>query len=328
MDNLGESRLIKKLIITMIAIAALTGVAIAADPQAPTMPFYWVTGKVLNPGQLNGRPVILYAKDYSDTKVISVIPDGSGNFTINTYELYFYHKNDNWVEIGGKPAFIVGVKRQNPDDYGTAEAATAIWDNGYLTIDLNLVVGGGPLEGASQIAGVVTAEANGDPIAGALLSEDSNGKSTVSGADGAYLFPGDFAAGSTVGVACSAVSYDSANKNTSPLVANQVTWVNFALAGGGIVDTGLIQGTDIIRVTDDKDSNIKITWGYKSGSGIVAADIWWLQGTYKEMSSNTNDWQPAPSGQNLSDGVTGWQAGNAVKVMDGNNAYYRIVPAG
>lgn len=258
---------IKILTLLLLGLALCAGAAAAVwpAPQAGTMPFYWVKGTVSDPsGQLAGRPVILYATTFDSTKVVTAEVGTGGVFYFNAYDLFFYHKDDNYMEIGGKPVFNVAVVRDwggVTNNYGSAEICTVDWSKGYITTGLTLIDGGGPQAGKGQIAGIVTDEA-GAVVAGANIIANT-GASDTSDTSGAYLLnnfdPGTYA------LACSKASYGTVNK-TAAVTANNVTWVGFRLSVGGNADTGKVRKTWIERMTN---GNVILHWDYDTPAGYT-----------------------------------------------------------
>lgn len=102
------------------------------------------------------------------------------------------------------------------------------------------------------------------------------------------------------------------------------------LGGGGVEafggDVGLIQNTQIFRNTTAPGSNLKLTWTYRAGSGVTQADIWRLSGpsaNYSEVVSWTKIFTTPAGVTEYLDTLSGPPV-----VGDGENAYYRVVPAG
>jgi len=258
---------IKILTLLLLGLAIFAGAAAAVwpAPQAGTMPFYWVKGTVNDPsGQLAGRPVILYATTFDSTKVVTAEVGTGGVFYFNAYDLFFYHKDDNYMEIGGKPVFNVAVVRDwggVTNNYGSSEICTVDWSKGYITTGLTLINGGGPQAGKGQIAGIVTDEV-GAVVAGATIIANT-GASDTSDTSGAYLLdnfdPGSYA------LACSKASYGTVNK-TAAVTANNVTWVGFRLSVGGNADTGKVRKTWIERMTN---GNVILHWDYDTPAGYT-----------------------------------------------------------
>jgi hypothetical protein len=87
-----------------------------------------------------------------------------------------------------------------------------------------------------------------------------------------------------------------------------------------ISDAGLIHNTWIER---RPDGTIRLHWDYTPG--IVSADIWRLSGDGRAFTSDTGEWPGAAIGVGV--GATQFDD-PTVRAMDGNNAYYRVVPAG
>ncbi|OGC26721.1 hypothetical protein A3K32_04785 [candidate division WOR-1 bacterium RIFOXYB2_FULL_45_9] len=270
--------MIKKFIIMMIAVAAITGATFAADPQAPTMPFYWVNGKINNWTATDTRKLIVFNNDYGSTvNNLQVTVNSDGTFKFNIYELKYFHQKENWLEVDGKPVFIMAIVRHwgsstPPLNMGTAEIASVNWDKGYIDVDLSLVTGGGPNDfSGGMIAGYVSSEATKQMIAGAGMSELPDGAATTTGANGVYLFSQTFNTGNDHGVTAVASSYDPATKSTA-VSPTKVSWVNFALKGGGIVDTGLY----IERDGDGLNASTTISWAPLM---INNPAIWMLTGS-------------------------------------------------
>ena len=87
-----------------------------------------------------------------------------------------------------------------------------------------------------------------------------------------------------------------------------------------VSDAGLIRNTWIERLPD---GTIRLHWEYTPG--IISADIWRLSGDGQAFTSDTGDWPGAAIGAGV--GATQFDD-PTIRAMDGDNAYYRVVPAG
>lgn len=97
--------------------------------------------------------------------------------------------------------------------------------------------------------------------------------------------------------------------------------------GLGVGDTGLIRNTRIVRENDGNPSTpdrILLYWEYAAGSGLTRADIWEFRGADAAFNSNASTGWIKPS----SSPFTGTSADTGRFSSDGQNSYYRIVPAG
>jgi hypothetical protein len=287
--------LFKKLILAVIGVAIIAGVGFAADPQAPTMPFYWVNGVVNNPGKLGGRDLYVYAQNYGTGYLRVPVDAVTGAFRFNVYELKYYHNNDNWLEVGGKPVFIMSVVRKwggaDPLNYGTSEISSVNWDKGYIDVELELVLNGGPNDfSGGQIAGFVSDEATKKMIGGANLAETPVGAKAATANDGTYMFSETFDTSSVHNVAASATGYDTGTVTGLTVKPTKVSWANFALKSGGIVDTGLY----IKRDGDNVNDSVTISWDPLK---LANPTIWMLTGAgagvYTDVQTN---WQKVYEG--------------------------------
>ena len=236
----------------MLTVTAGVSLADWPAPQAGTMPFYWVDGYVTNPTELAGRPVILYAQTFDPALVITAeVDQATGHFRFNAYDLYFYHKNDNYIEVGGKPIFVVAVARQTSSDLGSQEILSADWNKGFVRAELTLVQNGGPLNGTGAVAGNVKDYLNNN-IFGAGIFLGST-KVATTDSSGNYLSDPLDPIASTV-IACNATGFQPQYYAIS-VEANKVTWVNFSL--GEAVPSGTVP-LFISRAANGND--LEITW--------------------------------------------------------------------
>jgi hypothetical protein len=245
-----------------LALCASAALAVWPTPEAGTRPAYWLKGIIQGESMLAGRPVVLYSTTFDPTKVVTaeLTPDtGHTDFIVNAYDLYFYHKLDNYTEAGGKPALILAIVRDpassdtNIQTFGTQEIVNIDWAKGYVDeLVLTLVAGGGPVIGQGQIAGVVTNE-TGSGVLGATIVANT-GATALSNSSGGYLL-GNFEP-NNYNLSCSATGYSPVNR-TAAVVANQVTWANFIL--GGAVPFGTVP-LNVTRVTDGGKKDVVFTW--------------------------------------------------------------------
>ena len=246
----------------MLTVTAGVGLADWPAPQAGTMPFYWIDGYITNWTELAGRPVILYAQTFDPALVITAeVSQTDGHFRFNAYDLYFYHKNDNYIEVGGKPIFVVAVARQTSSDLGSQEILSADWNKGFVRAELTLVQNGGPLNGTGAVAGNVKDYLNNN-VANAGIFLGATAVATTD-SSGNYLSDPLDPIASTV-IACNATGFQPQYYAIS-VEANKVTWVNFTL--GEAVPSGTVP-LFISRAANGTD--LEITWEAQSNPQIYA----------------------------------------------------------
>ncbi|MBI5701553.1 hypothetical protein HZC34_06935 [Candidatus Saganbacteria bacterium] len=115
-------------------------------------------------------------------------------------------------------------------------------------------------------------------------------------------------------------------------------WIHYAGGTGEVIpivissvpDDGIIQGTKILRETNDPGSDLKLTWVFKVGSGVSLADIWRYKGTAGTIGGDYNadaaKWKKIFTTSNKGQDEYKDISSDASKVGDGTNAYYRVVP--
>ncbi len=152
------NQVIRKVFITLIGVSLLAGAALAADPQQPFMPFYWVKGRVTSAetgDPVTDRTVAFYKDNYSAEPRVTATTDAAGYYKVNTYELNYYYGTPITYET---ESYKVAVPRTPMSNRGTEESITLSVGAGYIVNDLVLIEGGGPTErplGAGPIINMV-----------------------------------------------------------------------------------------------------------------------------------------------------------------------------
>jgi hypothetical protein len=133
----------RKVLIALIGIIIATGAALAAVPLRPTLPFYYIIGKVTSTdaSALPNRPVVFYKDNNVDDRV-ETMTDQYGNYQLNAYELRYYKEKP--ITLDGVATYEIAAARTAGFNYGTVEVITLTTEAGYVRKDLVAVEGGGP----------------------------------------------------------------------------------------------------------------------------------------------------------------------------------------
>ena len=137
--------MIRKLFITLIGIALLAGSALAANPQQPFLPFYWVRGTVTrgDTGAVVPGRLVAFYKDFGTIATMATaLTDTDGKYQINVYDLFYYQNVPITLEA---ETYKVAVPRTDTSNLGTEESITLPAAQGYLDKNLVIIEGGGPM---------------------------------------------------------------------------------------------------------------------------------------------------------------------------------------
>ena len=143
----------KLLIVGLIGAAVLlAGQALAAAPQTPAMPFYYVTGEVIGTNHV-GRQVLFYkteadlaARKYISTD--SIANGANGAYALNIFELEMIYGIT--IEAGSSYKMSV-LPVSGGTNNGVTNNVMISPAKGYMSNDLTLVNGGGPEVGTIRV---------------------------------------------------------------------------------------------------------------------------------------------------------------------------------
>ena len=130
----------KKFYLIIILLIA-TGMALA-QTHGTFLPYYFIKGVVRQGGVpiTLQRKVIFYKNDIG--RRLQVQTDLSGNYEMNIYEVDYYQ--DVPVTLEGNVRYRIAVPREGSLTTGTEEVKDLIVEEGHMTLDLNIIEGGGP----------------------------------------------------------------------------------------------------------------------------------------------------------------------------------------
>jgi len=213
----------KRLLIITVGLVLFTGAVFAqTEPQKPTLPFYWVTGRVTSLETQNPVPnrTVVFLRDVS--QMITTRTDPNGYYRINIYELPYY-KNVP-VTFEANTYYRIAVPRT--DGYGTVEAFALSTAEGYMIKDLVIVANGGFLTDKGILLGTVT-DINNNAVIGASITAVEQTTLTsyetlsTSGGYSLTLNPG------TYNVTCSHVNYGTRQVTNEAIAAGETKVLNF-----------------------------------------------------------------------------------------------------
>ncbi|MFA5113702.1 MAG: hypothetical protein WC529_05350 [Candidatus Margulisiibacteriota bacterium] len=126
----------------LVGMVLAGSAAVAATPQQPFLPFYWLSGTVAAPTgvAVDNKLVVFYTTDLAVR--IETRTDSAGKYSLNPFELQYYQNIP--VNLDGSAGYVLAVVRDTPNGYGTLETIVLSSEAGYMIKNLTLIEGGGP----------------------------------------------------------------------------------------------------------------------------------------------------------------------------------------
>jgi len=133
-----------KLILFLTAVMIGQGIVLAVLPdngQGNALPYYTIRGTVLDDlgAPVSNKEIRFYKNP--DQK-IAVFSDSSGNYELNTYELYYAYGTPITLETEG---YTIEAYRTRANNLGTIETIILPNSEGYLNRNLMVLNGAGPM---------------------------------------------------------------------------------------------------------------------------------------------------------------------------------------